>query len=936
MAWPDDQDLEVTVRAAFGADLTQPPTAWTWTDLSTRLLDQPINIQRGVVVGARTSRTTSGTITLLNDDGALTPYHPGSPWWPHVDAGTPIDVAVRTRTTPIVSDTFSRTITPGWGNCETPAVPWTFSASAAHSTTGSSGQVTFSAVNQTRRARIAATHRDIDMTSDFTMGALATGAAVTSGHYFRGDAAITEWLWSALDFATTGVVSLRLRSGFTDIASASVPGLTYTGGTKIRLRTLAVGARIRVKAWAASGSEPAVWHLDHTVDVLTGPNTHIGLLSWVLAGNTNTLPYTMTFDDLTITQPRYPRLEGYITDIQPTFLPAGDGTFHSAVEVSVGGVGTVLDVRGADEWSPMRRGILGDINVPWAYWPAEDSDRATSVASGVVGQSPMQVAGPAVFEFDVGGPEDTLLQRYGSKALCSLAAGARLSGAFTASPTRNVWTVGLTAQVCAARVPTSEIRIMEWATSGTFSRWALVSTSTGHAVRAYNDTLGSTTTVCSSVNGVATLVGMDVQAEQSGGNILVRFLIDAAVYASGSVAGTLGAPNRIVINPDRVNTTASTDPFGIRWLAGHIAVHTTAVATSLPYYYDGPTLYRADQGWWQEPSHLRVARQCREAGVPFRQYGTAPTPTLLNAQQEGSTQDLLAAAVDAQSGGLLFEEAFGYALIDRSDRYNRPVTLTIDLATYRRSDGTDPAEILQPALPVRSPTVWTVERTGGSQGVAAASTAYRRRRGEITAKVTLDLLSDSDTVPHAHWRVHQVENADGAHYPAVSVDLAANPDLVDDWLLLTIGGRIQRVNQPTIAGVGIIDQVTEGLSETISRRAWAGTVDGAPSAPWQVGVYDDPDTRYDAATSTLAASTAPGVISLPLTCTDPADIWSTTATPYNLVIFGEVVTVTSMGAASGVGPYLQTATVTRAVNGINKTLPSGSRVGLARPARYAL
>jgi hypothetical protein len=54
------------------------------------------------------------------------------------------------------------------------------------------------------------------------------------------------------------------------------------------------------------------------------------------------------------------------------------------------------------------------------------------------------------------------------------------------------------------------------------------------------------------------------------------------------------------------------------------------------------------------------------------------------------------------------------------------------------------------------------------------------------------------------------------------------------------------------------------------------------------------------------------------------------------MISGERVTVTSMGARSGTGPWLQAATVTRAVNGINKDLPSGASVVLATPGRYAL
>jgi hypothetical protein len=931
-----DQDLDVRVRAAFGADLTQPPTSWTWTDLSGRLLNTPITIQRGVIVGGRTSRSTSAAITLLNDDGALTPHHPGSPYWPGVDAGTPIDVAVRTRTTPLLQDSFTRSVTGGWGNPDIGGTAWLSSNLAATQVDGSQGQIAFTAVDVIRRCRIPIAHRDVDMTADFSVSAVATGDAATIGHYLRGNPANTEYLWSALDFGLSGTVVLRL--GFTNdgITSVTVPGLTYAAGTRIRLRTLAVGDRIRIRAWLATGTEPTVWHIDQTITRSTAANTHMGVIGWLVSTNTNPLPYTMSVDNFTVLQPRYPRVEGYISDVQPTFVPAGGGTFHSAVQVSVGGVGTILDVRGADDWSPMRRSLQYGASTPVAYWPVEDGERATSAGSGIAGQPPLQALGPAVFGFDTGEPEETLLQRYGSKALCSVAAGASLSAAFAPASTQTAWTVGLTAQVCAGRVVVPEIRVLEWATSGTFTRWAIVSTTTGHSVRAYNDALGTVTTVCSSVNGVAVLVGMDVQAEQSGGNISVRFLIDATVYASGSIAGTLGAPFRIAVNPDRANTTASTDPYGIRWIAGHVAVHRTATATSLPYYYDGPNLYRADEGWWQEPSHLRIRRQCAEGDVPFRQIGSSPIPTLLNVQQEGATADLVTAAVDAQSGGLLYEDAFGYALRDRSSRYNLPVTMSINLATYRRSAGTDPAEILQPALDLRQPTVWAVERTGGSQGMWAAAAAYRRRRGEITAKATLDLLQDADTVPHARWRVHLGEDAAGAQYPGVSVDLAANPDLIDDWLILKPGDRIQRLNQPTIAGVGTIDQIAEGMSETIGRRTWLASIDAAPYAPWRAAVQGT-SVQQPLGTTLQSALTATATTFV-LVTQHPVNRWSTTVA-VTIVIDGEHISIPAggIGAAVGSGPVTQTVTgAVRAVNGITRTHLAGAVVALADPDWLAL
>lgn len=944
MPFPEE-DLEITLRAAFGANLDASPDTWSWTDLSSRVVrNQQITINRGVLVGGRTARTSSAGVQLTNPDGWLTPHHAGSPWWPNVDAGTPIDLSVRTQTAPLATDTFTRTVASGWGNADSPAaLPWTFNNTSAHSTTGSTAQVTFSATNITRRARLAIDHRDIDMVSDFTMGALATGAAVTSGHYFRGDAAVTEWLWSALDFATSGVVSLRLRNGLTDIVAAPVPGLTYTGGTKIRLRTLAVGNRIRIKAWLASAPEPGGWHLDHTVSVLTGAGTHVGCLSWVLSGNTNTLPYTMSFDDLTVSQPRYPRIEGYIADVRPTFSPTSGGETWSTVQVDIGGVGTRLERLSADPWSPMRRSTRQNQVPPVAYWPLEDSERATTAASAIIGQPSLQVLGPAVFEFDTSIPEESLLQKWGTKRLTSVAAGARLATSFTPSTNSSGWTVSIMADWYTRDIlpAVTEARAIEWGSAGTFGRWALIGTATGHVVRAYNETAGTTTDVVTSVNIFgSTLIHYDIRAAQNGSNIDVALFMNGGLLASGSVAGTLGAVSRVAVNPDRVNTTASTSAFGIRFTVGHVAVRDQAII-GLPYYYVGTELYRADEGWWREPAHLRVQRQCDEERLPFR---LAATPTVqgstkLNTQQEGTFGDLIQAAADAESGAMLYEAGFGYELLPRSCRYNQPVALSVDLAAFKRTSDLSQEEVLVPQLDLRAPNTWTVERTGGSQATAAASAAFRKRRGTIADKATLDLLQDSDTGPHARWRVHLVEDAAGANYPTAPLDLAANPELIDDWLICTFGSRMQRTGQPTIAGTGIIDQVIEGITETIGPRMWIATPDTSPAVVWQVGVYDA-ESRYDSQSTTITAgkaATSVGAVEAWVVSTVlPPDVWDTTAVPLVWLVGGEQVTVTAITAPSGSGPWTQTATVTRGTNGIVRPHTAGEEVHLASPARYAL
>ncbi|GGN39419.1 hypothetical protein GCM10010109_67340 [Actinoplanes campanulatus] len=943
-----EEDLELTCEAAWGADLDAEPDSWEWTDLSDRVIDSPISITRGVLVGGRTSRGTSGTVALLNEDGWLSLHHPGSPWWPHVDAGTPVRISVRTRTVPYLTDTFTRTVASGWGTAEAVSgeggTSWLNTSGL--SVDGTAAQISCAVSNTVYTSRIFKPHRDVDVTYDVASSVVTTGGPLATGPTLRASTSNADHSWPLLEFQPDASLRWalwrRLSGSYTQLETATIPGLTYTVGTVIRVRFLLIGARLRAKAWLAAGIEPGEWTLDYTFTdaALIAGGNYFGIAAWPISTLSNPLPVSVSIDNLTITQPRYPRIEGYIADIKASYQPVDDETTHSIAVIDIGGVGTRLELRDSDAWSPMRRSIQWGDADPVAYWHCEDADRATQAASGITGQPALQVTGPVVFSFDTGEPEDTLISRYGSKNLCSVAAGARLSTAFTPSSVQNEWTVGITAQVIAALVPVSEIRMLEWSTLGTFTRWALVSTATGHEVRAYNDVAGTSTTACSTVNSVNALCGFDVQAVQAGANIDVTLLLDTVVYAAGSVAGTLGAPHAIEVNPDRANTTGSTSAFGIRWLAGHVVIHDTATASSLPYYYDDDlTLYRADQGWYREPTHLRADRVSREGRVPFRLVAEPDEVTRLNSQQEGTTPDLLVAAVEAESGGLLYEAGFGYEMLPRVARYNRAVDLTIDLATYRRTGGTDPAEVLQPQLRLKEPTIWTVQRTGGSQAMWAADAEYRKRRGNLAASKTLDLLEDGDLLGHAQWRIHLVEDARGAHYPGASIDLTANPDLIDDWLLCAPGARVQRINQPLTAGLGTVDQVAEGLSETLGRRTWVASIEGAPAEVWDVGLYDDAWLADSVSTTLVAdqpATSVGAVESWQISTALLGDVWETVDVGYVWESNGEEVTVTAMGAVTGSGPYLQTATVERGANGIVKAHRAGDLIQLADPATYSL
>ncbi len=947
--------LELTAQAAFGADLTAHPDTWTWTDLTVehptipgqtinRLTADPITIRRGVTVGARTTATTTGSLRLFNYDGEWTPHLASSPRYPHIDAGTPIRVRQR-HDTRLFADDFSRTVAAGsWGTATSGQAWQTPGAPTQWSVSGGQGRIALAAPNDFYGIRSTQQVHNVDAVADITTSATSTGTSVFAGLRLRTQPTVTGYYWVYVEFQTSSNVlvgAYRFNSDGSSTFLGSVSaGTTYTAGQPIRLRVRHDGNRIQAKAWPPSGTEPGSWALNVTDQAITTPGA-VGFTAWRVIGNTNPGTVTITVDNLTVTHLPYDRLAGYIADVRPTYQPYAGGQTWSTVQVDVGGIGSRLEKREAPAWSPMRRSVQNATETPIGYWPLEDDEGSTFGVSAFPAGPPMTVTGPAVFSFSAGTPTEQYLSKYGTKPMVSIAAGVRLSAVVPQSAVTDEWAVSFIGEFFAPTIGggVTALRVVSWETpSSLWNRWALIAPSSGgYIVRAYNDAEGLTADAVTTGSASYTRPTYTVEARQSGGNIAVELFANDVSIGAGSIAGTMAAVTRITLNPDRTNTTASTDPYGIKFIVGHVRVVDEVSVKDTPYYTVPETsvIVTASNAWYKEPAHRRVERLCAEERVPFTLVGSPGVPgsTLLNAQQDGAFVQLVTDAAEAESGGMLYEHYFGYAYLPRAGRYNRNPDMVIDMGVYARSGSTGQGDVLSPELDSRATNVWTITRTGGVSGMWAADPAYRARRGTIAEERTLDLLTDAMVTDHAAWRVHLGVDGQGAKYPSAPVDLAANPALIDSYLRVDIGSRIQRTNQPTIAGIGTIDQVVEGMTETLTPTGWEATVDATPAQVWDVGVWDDTASRYAPSTTTLTtASLSTSATSFTMS----GEPWQTGAySPALLLQIGYEHIAVSNISGSGNGPY--TCTVSqRAVNGRTSTHTAGAAVTLANPTRWAL
>lgn len=213
----------------------------------------------------------------------------------------------------VVTDTFNRTVSSGWGSTDT---------GQAYSQLGSGGTVALAnwnvtpaggthsvpATNAYRLSYLSTFSQSyVDLSVTGSVNATASGAPIELANLLLRGTSSTSYYMVRVRIETTQALTLLLISptGAT-LGTVPVPGITYTSGLTIRVRVQAAGQTIRAKVWPSAGAEPAGWMLSLTDATYTGAGW-VGVRSGVAAGNTNTLPLTFTYDDLAVVQmPDYP------------------------------------------------------------------------------------------------------------------------------------------------------------------------------------------------------------------------------------------------------------------------------------------------------------------------------------------------------------------------------------------------------------------------------------------------------------------------------------------------------------------------------------------------------------------------------------------------------------------------------------------------------
>lgn len=905
--------LDLLVHITPGADPSADLSGAKWTDI-TQYARAKVRTARGRSNESGQAPPTSCDLRLDNEGGRFVVRNPLAPWYPLLRRNTPLRVRLRR-----ARDTFDgRTVSNGLGTA-TSGQAWTVSSGAASawSVSSNTAQCSISAVNSYRRVLLAASLRDCEQSISITAPADLTGASLVWRHLFRWIDASNHYALSAELDRNTGsglTVTCKIRrtlAGVTsEIAVASpVPGLLYTAGQPVHIRAGVAAAHLGIKAWVGDPvtAEPDGWSVEVDDYAFTEPGL-VGQDVYLVVGNTNALPYVVSFDNYALCVDRF---TGYLDELPIHWQPGETDTY---VDATASGITRRLQ-QGIAPRSALER--LLSRSSPIVYWPLEDGTDSTQAASGIPGGAPM-VVNSGIMTFGSTAPAGSAGSAQ-PEVDADNALSSPVSGGSSTSWQMSVWTRGVGGSgpyYIPAEVRTS---------SGKILRFVMQHASPPSAIAEYDTEEQPDSTNFFAVSASSLPANpiddrewhlLQATFTQSGANTNAAFYFDGVLADSGTwTSVTIGAPTSV----------SAIGRFG--GILGEVSFNMTEIYLAHLAIHNGATIvdqYDAGTGYIGETAAARIDRLYDEESVPAR-VDAAAESLPMGPQLTAALLPLVRECADTDCG-IAYERTDGTAgYLPRVDRYNRAAQWALAYGNLA-----PPLRPVDDDQQLRNDV--TASRPNGSSA-RYVDEAHVLLEGRYDERISVNPSSDGALQDAAGWRVFQ-GTADELRYPAISVNLIGQDDQVEAWLNCDIGSRITISDPPVELAVDLIDQVIEGYEEVLDAFQWDLTLHCSPARVWDVATADG-EPRAPAYGSTVASTLALGAMSLSLASTTANGVWvtgttitNTTDFPMDLRVGGEQVTAS--GISGGTSP--QTVTLSaRGVNGVTRAWDAGTEVDVWEP-----
>lgn len=542
------------------------------------------------------------------------------------------------------------------------------------------------------------------------------------------------------------------------------------------------------------------------------------------------------------------------------------------------------------------------------FWPCEDESGATRLSNLVSGGRSARWSGG-----DLSLASDD--RPGGAARTVQSPSGVRIAGTFQSNAGDGTgWTAVFAAKLPATMSGTY-LEFFYW-TDSTGKRWSWEVNNADYRIRVYD--------------ADSTLLETRVGTYSATPNQWVRYSITASASGGTVSYETVWWPDGGVGNGGFIDSFSAASVGTLRAWDRPATAYTVDAGLCSVYgiasiVVEGATL-AAFEGHRGEQAGWRFARLMTELGFAWSWVGDPDDTMPMGAQPAETVAEILREIRDTEDG-LIYDHRTALEVVmmtrvarcvqtavsvDVTDMRSRPKEVTADdfwnLVTVSQRDGADAVDV----------------DVSGPLGTAAKGPYERTVNVNVSDERLLDGI--------ASWWLNR-GTVNEPRYPTVVIKLnALHPARAAELAAIDVGQVIEIIGyRPDPIRLHVLV-----IAETIGwPNEWTLTLTCQPDQVFQVGVYGT--SRYDSASTTLAAAAEVGATTLSLTTSLYGDrLWSTTATPYDVLVAGERITVTSMPSPSGSGPWTHAPTVVRSRNGIAKRLPAGTEVHVIDAGRYAL
>jgi hypothetical protein len=885
---------------------------------------------------------------LNNDGGHWTPGNPMGEFYDWLGRNVPTRLFLRA-----ASDAFGRTLPTSLGPTDTGEAWNTAGVNDTYSVGLGVGNIKVSAAASFGLAFIGDSYADCESRITFDVGAITpTGAAIEPGNpvvRYQGGGALAgeHYLLRVVVLLDQTIWASIQHSSLGNLTAVVNTGLVNAPGRRFRASLYAEGQALRGQVWDVTTPDKPGWIVSAHHDRLSGGLP--GFRAGVAAGNTNAKPLALPHDDWEL---RLYQHVGELTSLVPNW-DAGHKIKTAAFKTA--GITQRLGRPNTPVLSSAPRRYLaegknGDFTATDA-WPLDEAANAPMQGlNAVVGGSPVE------FRRETGVLPNRGAVKWGETdtshaavpAFATLNNGGRLAFSTRQTSLGTAWSV-----MWAMRLSPDSGGQVFLSTAAVTNRFVFFLYTDGTYELFTNPSGASLATGVLAPNGLDGFwCTLGLTTFNNGGAAVGYHLnVNGVTLGIGSTTGDgAHSPLREVLFHVPQPSTGGQGESGFSSLF--------VTPTRFDTFTGGKSIgYRAHwalMGWRGENAGLRAFRLAAEEGVPFDYYGNLGTTRAMGPQRPESLLKNLEECADVD-GALLFEPRYALGVVYRP---RRALCVQVPASILSYSGGHVSGAMMSSDDRPTANYVRAEKINGGFRVVEQASGPMNTKNpdalpldpdavGRTPAEAKVNVESEAQLGDVGGW-VRALGTVPEPRFPRIAVDLrnrdlTVGPDptkIAREVVALRPGDRLLVQGMTSADVYQDLDQLVRGgrtmFVDTYQHQVVLNT---APYEKYRSGVYGEATSRYagPGQVTVIDAQLLAGVVGGRAVTTTAGLPWTTSAAAFvadfYVLIGGELVRLSGI---TGAGLAAQTMTIAaRAVNGVVKTHPAGTRVHLYRPVYYS-